>query len=271
MVPSRSPVGDAISIGLIIDKINCLPVPTTSPCYTAPRRPPASTLAAGKQTPTQILHLPESIWTVTYLTDVSQESFQQHRPSPISTPKLAHPKPSKPVKRWNFRKANWDHYSNLTNKLAKSIPPPESHNIDQAYQCFCKVISTAAEKCIPRRQSNHMPCWDAEGEDLYQHFLQSPEGPHSYRAVAAQLTRLDGKWRNRWSGTIRNIDFLHSSRLAWNTIKSMTGRSRQSPRQCPVSADAIASQLVKNGKYEGVNRRSSRFVLQEVSDLWKAD
>ena len=44
------------------------PVPTTSPCYTAPRRPPVSTLAAGKQTPTQILHLPVSIWTVAYLT-----------------------------------------------------------------------------------------------------------------------------------------------------------------------------------------------------------
>ena len=71
----------------------------------------------------------------------------QHRPSLISPPKLAHPKPSKPVKRWNFRKANWDHYSNLTNKLAKSIPPPESQNIDQVYQCFCKVISTAAKKC----------------------------------------------------------------------------------------------------------------------------
>ena len=39
----------------------------------------------------------------------------------------------------------------------------------------------------------------------------------------------------------------------------------------PVSADAIASQLVKNGKYEGVNRRSSRLVLQEVSELWKAN
>ena len=99
----------------------------------------------------------------------------QHRPSLISPPKLAHPKPSKPVKRWNFRKANWDHYSNLTNKLAKSIPPPESQNIDQVYQCFCKVISTAAKKCIPRgRRSNHIPCWDAECEDLYQHFLQSP-------------------------------------------------------------------------------------------------
>ena len=122
----------------------------------------------------------------------------QHRPSLISPPKLAHPKPSKPVKRWNFRKANWDHYSNLTNKPAKSIPPPESQNIDQVYQCFCKVISTAAKKCIPRgRRSNHIPCWDAECEDLYQHFLQSPGGPDSDRAATALLTRLDGKRRNR--------------------------------------------------------------------------
>ena len=190
----------------------------------------------------------------------------QHRPSLISPPKLAHPKPSKPAKRWNFRKTNWNHYSNLTSKQAKSLPPPESENIDQAYQCFCKVISTAAKKCIfCGRRSNHIPSWDAECEDLYQHFLQSPEGPDSDRAATALLTRLDEKRRNHF------IDFSHSSRLAWNTINSLTGRSRQSPCQCPVSADAIASQLVKNGKYEGVNRRSSRLVLQEASDLWRAD
>ena len=128
------------------------------------------------------------------------------------------------------------------------------------------------KKCIPHgRQSNHIPCWDAECEDLCQHFLQSPGGPDSDRAATALLTRLNEKQRNRWSETVSNIDFLPSSRLAWNTINNLTGRSRQSPRQCPVSADVIASPLVKNGKYEGVNRRSSRLVLQEVSDLWRAD
>ena len=50
----------------------------------------------------------------------------------------------------------------------------------------------------------------------------------------------------------------------------MTVRSRHSPRHCPVSADAIASQLVRNGKYEAVDRKSSRLVFQEMSDLWRA-
>ena len=53
-------------------------------------------------------------------------------------------------------------------------------------------------------------------------------------------------------------------------MNNLTGRSRHSPRHCPVSADVIASQLVRNGKYEAVNRKSSRLVSQEVSDLWRA-
>ena len=53
-------------------------------------------------------------------------------------------------------------------------------------------------------------------------------------------------------------------------MNNLTGRSRHSPRHCPVSANAIASQLVRNGKYEAVDRKSSRLVFQELSDLWRA-
>ena len=76
--------------------------------------------------------------------------------------------------------------------------------------------------------------------------------------------------RDRWSEVVRNIDFSHSSRKAWSILNNLTGRSRHSPRHCPVSADAIASQLVRNGKYEAVDRKSSRLVSREVSDLWRA-
>ena len=68
---------------------------------------------------------------------------------------------------------------------------------------------------------------------------------------------------------VRSIDFSHSSRKAWSILNNLTGRSRHSPRHCPVSADAIASRLVRNGKYEAVDRKSSRLVSQEVSDRWR--
>ena len=52
-------------------------------------------------------------------------------------------------------------------------------------------------------------------------------------------------------------------------INKLTNKSRHSSRHCPVSADAIASQLFRNGRYEVVDCKSSRLVSQEVSDLWR--
>ena len=53
-------------------------------------------------------------------------------------------------------------------------------------------------------------------------------------------------------------------------MNNLIGRSRHSPRHYPVSANAIACHLVRNGKYEAVDFKSSRLVSQEVSDLWRA-
>ena len=89
-------------------------------------------------------------------------------------------------------------------------------------------------------------------------------------AATALLAKLDRKRRERWSEAVRSIDFSHSSRKAWSFLNNLTGRSRHSPRHCPVSANTIASQLVRNGKYEAVDHKLSRLVFQEVSDLWRA-
>ena len=127
------------------------------------------------------------------------------------------------------------------------------------------------KKTIPRGyQNNYIPCWDAECESLYKTFLQSPQGDDLSLAATALLSKLDRKRRDRWSEAVRSIDFSHSSRKAWSILNNLTGRSPHSPRHCPVSADAIASQLVRNGKYKAVDRKSSRLVFQEVSDLWRA-
>ena len=115
----------------------------------------------------------------------------------------------------------------------------------------------------------HIPCWDAECEPLYKTILESPKGNNSSLAATALLAKLDRKRRDCWSEAVWSIDFSHSSQKAWNILNNLTGRSRHSPRHCPVSADAIASQLVRNGKYEAVDCKSSRLVFQKVSDVWR--
>ena len=195
----------------------------------------------------------------------------QRRPSLIVPPRLALPVPSKPVKRWNFRKANWSHYNTLTNKLARSSLPPDSPDVDLAYLDFCNVIRTAAINSIPRgRRNNHISCWDAEYENLYRTFLKSPEGSDSNGAATALLLGLDKKRRDRWSEPVQIIDFSHNSQQAWSISNNLTGRTRHSPRHCALSANAIASQLIGNGRYEGIDCESTRLISQEVSDVWRA-
>ena len=151
----------------------------------------------------------------------------QPRPSLIVPSRLALPVPSNPVKRWSFRKANWSHYNTLTNKLAKSLFPPDLPDEDLAYQDFCHVIRTAAKNSITRgRRNNHIPCWDDECENLYRTFLQSPEGSYSNKAATALLLRLDKKRGDRWSEGVQTINFSHCSRKAWSVLNNLTGRSR---------------------------------------------
>ena len=151
-----------------------------------------------------------------------QETFfkSQHRPSLITPPRFALPGPRMPVKRWNFRKAKWSHCIALTNKFAKTLVPPYSPDVDQAYQDFCNATSSVIKRSIPRgRRNNHISCWDAECESLYQVFLRSPDGNNSSKAATNPLTRLDRKRRDRWSEAVHRINFSHFNQKAWSILE----------------------------------------------------
>ena len=195
----------------------------------------------------------------------------QHQPLPIVPPRLALPVSSKPVKQWNFHKATWSPYNTLIHKLAKSLLPPDSLDVDLAYQDFCNVIRTAVKNSIPCScQNNHILCWDAECKNLYRTFLQSPEGTDLNRAVTALLLRLDKKHSHRWSEAVQIIDFMHSCQKVWSILNNLTGRSWRSFCHCAISANAIASKFIRNGRCKGIDHESSRLISQKVSGLWRA-
>ena len=105
-------------------------------------------------------------------------------------------------------------------------------------------------------QNNCILCWDAECEFLYRMFLQSPQGDNSSLAATALLAKLDREQKDQWSEAVQSTDFSHSSQKAWSILNNPTGRSRHSPHPCPISVDAIASQLVRNGRYKAVDCKS---------------
>jgi len=64
----------------------------------------------------------------------------QHRPSLITPPRFKVPAHSDPVKRWNFRKADWKRFCLLTDESVERLPPPVTPNIERAYQDFCERL-----------------------------------------------------------------------------------------------------------------------------------
>jgi len=112
-------------------------------------------------------------------------------------------------------------------------------------------------------------CWDKERETLCRSFIRAPVGTASDRAASSLLSRLHQKKQERWEEAVKPIDFSHSSRKAWRTISKLTGRSGRPSRLCPVSANSITSQRVKNGAHKTGGRESTRLVKKQLSDLWK--
>jgi len=124
----------------------------------------------------------------------------QHRSSLMTPPKLKVPPHSDPVKRWNFRKADWKRFCLLTDEPIERLPPPDTSNIERVYKDFCESLLSAAKQCIPRgRRKNYLLCWDKEYDTLYRSFARAPVGTASDRAASSLLSWL-GKRRSRNDG-----------------------------------------------------------------------
>jgi len=107
---------------------------------------------------------------------------------------------SDPVKRCNFRKADWKRFCLLTGESVKRLPPPDTPDIERAYQDFCESLLSAAKQCIPcRRRKNYVPCWDKECETLYRSFIGAQWGlpltepPRPYSLEYSRRSRIDGR------------------------------------------------------------------------------
>ena len=194
----------------------------------------------------------------------------QHRPSLIVPDNPVTQISSRPVKRWNFRKANWNQFKDLVDAGTDDLPLPANENLDRAYAAFCKLLINSAKRTVPRGfRQRYIPTWDDDCDKCYDAFLHASSDEES-ATLATELTIcLDKKRRERWDETVQGIDFTHSSRRAWSTLNRLTGRSSR-PKHCPVTANSIAQQLLANGSFKNADKDHTRKVKQEASSLWNA-
>ena len=193
-----------------------------------------------------------------------------HRPSIIKVPSLVQPVAGKPVKRWNFRKANWELFTAETERRTPGLPNPQAEDADATYTAYCNMLICAAKKSIPRGfNKDYIPGWDDSCNHLLREHQQATTKEGINTTATALLHKLDEVRRARWTEVVVSVDFTHSSRKAWQTINKLTGRSTTHSR-CPVTANAIASQLLNNGRFPDADRDFARWTSSEVTSLSRA-
>ena len=97
-----------------------------------------------------------------------------HRPSIIKVPSLFQPIAGKPVKRWNFRKTNWELFTAETERRTPGLPNPQADDADATYTAYCNMLICAAKKSIPRGFNKHyIPGWDHSCNHLLREHQQA--------------------------------------------------------------------------------------------------
>ena len=114
-----------------------------------------------------------------------------HRPSIIKVPSLVQPIAGKPVKRWNFRKANWELFTAETERRTPGLPNPQADDADATYTAYCNIPICAAKKSIPRGfNKDYIPGWD----NTCNHLLREHQHPPPWKTS----TQLQQHYSRSW-------------------------------------------------------------------------
>jgi len=191
----------------------------------------------------------------------------QHRPTLIYHPALIEYTPTAPIPRWNFGKADWDRFRDLTRDMCTDLP--DFTDINTCYSAFQKKLSKIAKRSIPRGfRKNYIPEWDDTCENLSSQ-LEEADSLEEKTSLSNQLIdHLDAKRRQHWITTVENVDMKSSSRRAWSTLNKLTGRKNVSPNPNSMNPNSVASCLLSNGKFKNPNKEFTRDINRQLKEAW---
>ena len=139
-------------------------------------------------------------------------------------------------------------FTAVTERRTPGLPNPQAEDADATYTAYCNMLICAAKKSIPRGFNIHyFPGWDDSCNHLLREHQQATTKEDIDTTATALLHKLDEVRRARWTEVVESVNFTHSSSKTWQTINKLTGRSTTHSR-CPVTANAIALQLLNNGR-----------------------
>ena len=132
---------------------------------------------AWKKTSTpDIAFTTEEIQKMTSREVCDQLGGSDHRPVLIKVHQFLDGRSNFNKPSWNYKKADWNKFAELTNKYCKESPYSEKNNIHNNVKKFTSSILKAAKESIPRgRRQDYKPYWSDTMEELHENLTKTRE------------------------------------------------------------------------------------------------
>ena len=191
----------------------------------------------------------------------------QHRPLSIIAKPVIAPIKSRPINRFNFRKAGWDKFTEeLDNRVVIIDPEPDN------YETFQNSVWKVAKDNIPRGcRKTYIPSLGDENKELYRDYEQSyNEDPFSENTIQLGenlLASISEERKNCWRDMITNINLTRNSKKAWKTLKKLNTEQTSTARTAAVTPNSVANQLLLNGKPNNKERGYLKKTKTEMNQV----
>ena len=188
----------------------------------------------------------------------------QHRPIIISVGPVIRPRESKPIPRFNFRKANWEDFTSDLDACVSTIEPTPDR-----YEDFQKLVWRLAKKHIPRGcRKSYIPCLQHDSKELYKKYVQAfethPFDEETIRLGDTLMASIAVEKSERWHELISTTNMTHNSKKAWATIKKLNTERNVQTRVAAVTPNNVANQLIKNGKPAHKERDNLKHIKNQM-------
>ena len=140
---------------------------------------------------------------------------------------------------WNYKKANWSKFQNVTDVLCREFDTDNSKNIN--VQKLTDCILQAAKQAIPRGRkkdykpywSNHLQCLHDQLTEARKRLEQLPSLEHTILYNKARTAFDDGKnkkARKSWQEKTGSRNTEKDTQELWNLTKALNDDQQHAPR-----------------------------------------
>ena len=213
---------------------------------------------------------------------LKQLGGSDHRPVKLSIDLLYKPELSKCFPRWNYKKADWNRFSKLSDKYIKSTKK-EDKNINRLVEDFNKAVMRAAAETIPRgARKNYKPYWTEELKDLEDEVnkcrQEVEENPTIQNNITLKATT--AKYRKEYNKTARinwkekteSLNFDRDGNKLWKLTKALNDETtRMAQIAVQQNNELVTGQRAANCFIDNYERISSLNVPEERKRQVKAE